>query len=447
MKTLIASISGVRGIVGEGLNPEVVLRYSFAFGNYCRSKRVVLGRDSRTSGEMLWFACVSGLLAGGCDVIDISICPTPTVEIAVEKMKAGGGMVITASHNPQDWNGLKFIGEDGMFLSDLENRKLFKLVEKMPDFKHGHKWGRIHFDDSWIQRHIDLILKLKYIDEVEIRKRRFKVVVDCNNGAGSIIAPLLLERLGCKTVKLNCTFSGKFSHPPEPVPENLTQLCKEVKKEKADLGFALDPDGDRLAIVSNKGLPLGEEYTLALATKFILSKKIGNVAVNVSTSRVIDDIANEYKVKLYRTKVGEAFVSRELKKIKGVIGGEGNGGVILPEAHHGRDGLLGMALILGYLAESNCSISQLANGLNRYFIVKRAIKLTKNFENRMRKLLEIYRDQEIDKIDGIKVNFKDGWVHLRKSNTEPSVRIIAEAKSKKKALELTDKMIKFLERG
>jgi phosphomannomutase len=447
MKTLIASISGVRGIVGEGLNPEVVLRYSFAFGNYCQSKRVVLGRDSRTSGEMLWFACVSGLLAAGCNVIDIGICPTPTVEVAVEKMKAGGGMVITASHNPQDWNGLKFIGEDAIFLSDLENRKLFRLAEKTPDFKHGHKWGRIRFDDSWIQKHIDLILKLKYIDKFKIKRRRPKVVIDCNNGAGSIIAPLLLEKLGCKMVPLNCIFSGSFSHLPEPVPENLTQLCKEVKRQKADLGFALDPDGDRLAIVSDKGLPLGEEYTLALATRFVLSKKPGNVAVNISTSKISDDIANEYQVKLYRTKVGEAFVSRELKKIKGVIGGEGNGGVILPEAHYGRDGLVGMALILEYLTESNSTISQLANGPNRYFIVKRAIKLTKNFENRMRKLLEIYRNQEIDKIDGIKVNFKDGWVHLRKSNTEPSVRIIAEAKSKNKALGLTDAMIKYLTRG
>jgi phosphomannomutase len=447
MKTLIASISGVRGIVGEGLNPEVVLRYSFAFGNYCRSKRVVLGRDSRTSGEMLWFACVSGLLAGGCNVIDIGICPTPTVEVAVEKMKAGGGMVITASHNPQEWNGLKFIGEDGMFLSDLENRKLFKLAEKTPGFKPGCKWGRIHFDDSWIQKHIDLILKLKYIDKFKIKRRRPKVVIDCNNGAGSIIAPLLLQRLGCKTVTLNCVFSGSFSHPPEPVPENLTQLCKEVKRQKADLGFALDPDGDRLAIVSDKGLPLGEEFTLALATRFVLSRKPGNVAVNISTSRVLDDIANEYKAKLYRTKVGEAFVSRELKKIKGVIGGEGNGGIILPEGHYGRDGLVGMALILQYLTESNSTISELANELNRYFIVKRAIKLTKNFENRMRKLKEIHRDQKIDKIDGIKVNSKDAWVHVRKSNTEPSVRIIAEAESKKKALKLTYQMIKYLTRG
>lgn len=447
MKTLIASISGVRGIVGEGLNPEVVLKYSFAFGNYCQSKRVVLGRDCRASGEMLWFACVSGLLASGCEVIDIGICPTPTVEIAVEKMKAGGGIVITASHNPIEWNGLKFIGKDGMFLNELELKKLFKLTEKIFDYKPGHKWGKIYFADGWIQRHIDLILKLKYIDKVKIKRRKLKAVIDCNNGAGSVIAPMLLERLGCKTVKLNCTFTGKFSHPPEPVPENLRQLCEKVKRQKADLGFALDPDGDRLAIVSEKGLPLGEEYTLALATKFVLSKKLGNVAVNVSTSRVMDDIANEYKVKLCRTKVGEAFVSRGIRRVKGIIGGEGNGGVILPEAHYGRDGLLGMALILGYLAESNCPISQLATKLNRYFIVKRAIKLKGNFENRLKRLLEIHKDREIDKIDGVKFNFKDFWVHIRKSNTEPIVRIIAEAQSEKKALELTDQMIKFFERG
>ena len=451
-KDLMAGISGVRGVVGEGLTPELLVKYSAAFGNFCKSggpatfPKVILGRDSRISGEMCRFAVLSGLLATGCEVIDIGVCPTPTVQIAVEGLGANGGIVITASHNPIQWNALKFIGPDGTFLSQREAERLFDLVKNDKiTYQSWNQLGKVKSDHSWIQKHIQKILRLKYIDVKKIKRKKLKVVLDCCNGAAGTISPGLLKALGCRVIKLFCNPDGNFAHDPEPRPENLVSLCHAVRKNKADIGFANDPDVDRLAMVSNRGIPLGEEATLALATKFILSKKPkSKVVTNVSTSRMIDDIAKEFGSKVYRTKVGEAHVVKRLKAVKGIIGGEGNGGVILPELHYGRDALVGMALILEYLAESEKNVTDLASELPGYFMIKKKGRLTKDFERNLAKLKRKYAKEKIDSIDGVKIDFEDSWIHIRKSNTEPIFRIIAEAKTKKKAKELVSESLEIL---
>ncbi|MCJ7498450.1 MAG: phosphoglucosamine mutase [candidate division Zixibacteria bacterium] len=424
---LLKSISGIRGIVGVTFTTEEVLKYSSAFGNYCNGGRIVLGRDTRKSGEIFKGFALAGLFSTGCEVIDLGICPTPTVGMAIKRLKAKGGLMITASHNPVEWNGLKFFNAKGIFLDEKEGKKFFSLAEKKIEYSDWKKSGRVSSDNSWIEKHIQRILGLSYIDKNKIKKKRFKVVLDCNNGAGARIAPLLLRKLGCQVIELNCGLSGEFVHSPEPVPENLALLCKKVKKTKADLGFALDPDADRLAIVSEKGVPLGEEYTLALCVDFVLSKKLSDVAVNNSTSMVIEDIAKKYGIKVFRSKVGEIYVVSLLKKIKGVIGGEGNGGVILPENHYGRDAQVGMALVLQYLAESGKKISQLKQSLPQYFIQKDKIKLSDNFEDKLKKYLTKFSKNNIDDLDGVKVLFENSWISIRKSNTEPIIRIMAEA--------------------
>ncbi len=445
-KDLMAGISGVRGVVGESLTPDLVLKYSSAFGTLCKSGKVILGRDSRVSGEMVRSAVISGLLSTGCQVIDLGICATPTVEIAVEELKAKGGIIITASHNPIQWNALKFVGADGIFLDEKNSRKLFELVKSgRIRYKRWDSLGKISFDHSWIEKHMDKILKLSYINPQKIRKRKFRVVLDCCNGAGGVISPHLLKALGCEVIELNCKVDGNFAHDPEPVPRNLVSLCQAVKKKNADLGFANDPDVDRLAIVSEEGIPLGEEATLALTTKFILSRKPkSKVVTNISTSRMIDDIAKEFGSFVYRTKVGEAHVARRLKAVKGIIGGEGNGGVILPEFHYGRDALVGMALILEYLTESKEPISQLASNLPRYFMLKKKAKLTRKFEKNLLKLKRRYSSERINLIDGVRIDFENSWLHIRKSNTEPVVRVIAEAKSKKEASKLVADAVQII---
>jgi phosphomannomutase len=451
-KNLMVSVSGVRGVVGKSLTPQLIAKYSAGFGNFCKSggqnvrPRVVLGRDSRTSGEMCRSAVLSGLLATGCEVIDLGICPTPTLEIAVEGLAADGGIIITASHNPIQWNGLKFMGPDGTFLAEREAEKLFDLIENNKiTYQPWGGLGKVKSDYRWIQKHIQKILKSKYIDAQKIKRKKLKVVLDCCNGAGGVISPGLLKALGCQVVELFCDPNGNFAHNPEPIPENLVSLCQAVKKNKADIGFANDPDVDRLAIVSDRGNPLGEEATLALATKFILSKKPkSNVVTNISTSRMIDDIAQKFGSKVYRTKVGEAHVVRRLKAVKGIIGGEGNGGVILPELHYGRDALVGMVLILEYLAESKRSITELAKDLPRYFMIKKKGKLPQDFERALTRLKTKYTEGKINLIDGIRIDFEDSWLQIRKSNTEPIFRVIAEAKSEKRVKELVTEALKIL---
>jgi phosphomannomutase len=430
---LLISISGIRGIVGKTFTPDKVLKFSSTFGNYCKSGKVVLGRDTRKSGKIFHKLALNGLTSAGCEVIDLGICPTPTVGMTIKELKAKGGMMITASHNPAEWNGLKFFNAKGIFLDEKEGKRFFASAEKKTKYSERKKSGKVHSDNRWIEKHIQRILGLSYIDKNKIKKKRFKVVLDCNNGAGARIAPLLLRRLGCEVIELNCCLSGEFVHLPEPVPENLALLCKKVKETKADLGFALDPDADRLAIVSEKGIPLGEEYTLALCVDFVLSKKLSDVAVNNSTSMVIADIVRKYGVKVYRSKVGEIYVDSLLKKIRGAIGGEGNGGVILPENHYGRDAQVGMALVLQYSAESGKKISQLKQGLPQYYIQKDKIELSSDFESKLKKYLKKFREMEVNHTDGVKIEFEDSWVNIRKSNTEPIIRVMSEATSQKEA--------------
>ena len=442
----MAGVSGVRGVVGKSLTPDVALRYSAAFGNLCQSGKVVVGRDSRTSGEMMKAAVISGLLSTGCSVVDLDICTTPTGEIAVWGLKARGGIIITASHNPIQWNALKFVGSEGIFLSSEENQKLFDLVNKdQIKYQPWDKIGKTSFDSTWGKKHMEKILRLKYINAKRVKQRKFKVVLDCCNGAGGVVSPHLLRELGCEVIELNCVPNGLFPHNPEPVPRNLGSLCRAVKKHRANLGFANDPDVDRLAIISEKGIPLGEEATLALVTRFILDKKPkSGVVTNISTSRMIDDIADEFNSRVYRTKVGEAHVARKLKQVKGMIGGEGNGGVILPDLHYGRDALVGMALILEFLAESGNSVSHLASELPRYFMVKKKTMLTRNFGRNLSRLKKKYSRGKINSLDGLRIDYDDFWLQVRKSNTEPQVRIIAEARSQQKAGRLAADVLKVM---
>ncbi len=394
---------------------------------------------------MLKMAAASALLSTGCEVIDIGIVPTPTVGLAVTDLRAEGGIAVTASHNPIQWNALKFFNQKGRYLSPPEIEAIRSLVEsKEFVFREWNHLGKIRTDDSQIKKHIRQILGLKYVRVQKIRRARFKVVIDAVNGAGHQAGPELLKALGCKIIKINCDNTGTFPRKPEPLVENLRQLEREVKKAKADIGFALDPDADRLAIVSEKGRAIGEEYTLALAADYLLSQKKGKVAVNLSTSRMIEEVAKKHGVTVERTKVGEANVSARLEEIRGIIGGEGNGGVILPELHYTRDALLGMALILSYLAETGEKITSLKAKIPKYYMVKQVAELDGDFPAKLDQLKAEFKEAEITTLDGVKFDFPDRWLHLRKSNTEPVVRIIAEAKSKEIASGLAEQALKIL---
>jgi len=445
---LMISISGIRGIVGQGLTPQVILNFAQAFGTYLGNGKVVVGRDSRVTGPMVKHAVFAGLLASGCDVVDIGMCPTPTVQLAVERLEARGGIAITASHNPIEWNALKLIDSTGMFLDETQGTKVIKLAEEN-SFQQvlWDRIGKIEHYDKAIDDHIHSILKLSFIEPETIAAKKFKVVVDCVNGAGGTILPQLLAELGCEAIFINEEPTGLFPRAPEPLPENLKALCKKVKVSKADIGFAVDPDVDRLAIVSEKGAPLGEEYTLALAVNYILQKKKGSVVANASVSKAIDDIAAKYDAKVVRTKVGEIFVASKMKEINAAIGGEGNGGVILPELHLGRDAPLGIALTLQQLALFNGTISELYNSLPRYYQSKNRIELKDaNIGNVLDALIEQHKKQQIDLTDGVKILWRNRWVHIRPSNTEPIIRIYSEAKTKEEADALAYKFIKEIEK-
>ena len=444
-KPLLFTVSGLRGIVGQSLYPSTVLDYATAFGTWCRGGKVILARDTRGSGEMLKMAAASALLSTGCEVIDIGIAPTPTVGLAVTDLKARGGLTITASHNPIQWNALKFFNQNGRYLSPPEIEAIQRVLEsKEFVFREWNHLGKTRTDDSQIKKHIRQILDLKYVRARKIRRARFKVVIDAVNGAGYQAGPELLQTLGCKIIEINCENTGTFPRKPEPLAENLKQLERAVKKAKADIGFALDPDADRLAIVSEKGRAIGEEYTLALAADYLLSQKKGKVAVNLSTSRMIEEVARKYGVTVERTKVGEANVSARLEEIKGIIGGEGNGGVILPELHYTRDALLGMALILSYMAETGEKITSLKEKIPKYYMVKQVAELDGDFPAKLDRIKTEFKEAEVTTLDGVKFDFADRWLHLRKSNTEPVVRIIAEAKSKEIASGLAQQASKIL---
>lgn len=439
-------ISGVRGIVGTGLTPEVISQFVLGFGTLMDGGKIVIGKDTRPSGEMVRHSVISSLLATGCDVIDLGICPTPTVLFNVKELKADGGIAITASHNPIEWNALKFIGKDAKFLDIKRAEELVNIYRKKTFNTVGwNEIGKLFEDKDGIDRHIDKILSLPYLNMDGLKKRKFKVAVDCVNGAAFEAFPQLLEKLGCNVVKVFCDGTGEFKRSPEPLAENLALLSKNVKREKADVGFATDADGDRLSIVSDKGKPLGEEYSLPLVAKFILSKKKGDVVTNLSTSRMIDYVVGEKDSQLYRTKVGEANVVLKMEEVKAIIGGEGNGGIIFPEVQYTRDALTGIALILEYMLESNKNISQLKDELHNFSIVKRRKKLeTSDYKQDFDAIISRFPEGEVNMTDGIRIDWENGWLHIRKSGTEPILRIIAEAKTKKNAESICNKAMEML---
>lgn len=436
----MVSISGVRGIVGESLTPEVIQKFTLAFGSSLRKSTVIVGCDSRTSGDFIKSILKGCLQSTGCNIIDVGIVPTPTVQMEILHHKAAGGIAITASHNPPEWNGLKFMGSNGRFLNPTQAEEVYTQASKSEfNLQPWNKLGSELHDSHANKRHIDSILKLPFLDLKKLKNRKFKVVVDCVNGAGGLIIPELLKKLGCDFAIINGEANGQFAHNPEPLPENLTQLSKKVKSFGADIGFAVDPDVDRCAIIDNKGNTIGEEYTLISAVKFILSKRLGSVVVNMSTSRASEDIARYYNCPFKRTKVGEINVAEEMAHSQAVIGGEGNGGVILPELHLGRDAPVAIALILQQLLEFGGSMNELFLSLPQYKIVKQKINIEgMDPDKLLKQMADSHSNAGINFLDGLKIDIGRTWVHLRKSNTEPIIRVIAEAPDEKEAMQLAN---------
>ena len=428
------SISGVRGIVGSSLTPEVVVRYAQAFAEFCNKGPVVVGRDGRITGKILTNILVSTLLAKGCDVRAIGICPTPTVALETEHSDAAGGVIVTASHNPMEWNGLKFLNADGIFLDADENTALRNNFTNKPVYAPWDQIGTHSSRPEAIDKHIDAALNLEYIDVEAVRKRKFKVALDCVNASGGVIVPKLLEKLGCEVIPLHCDVSGIFAHTPEPLPENLTELAETVRKEKADIGIAVDPDGDRLVLIDENGKPVGEEYSIATVVSFVLShtepsERDRPVVINLSTTRAVEDIAGRYGTPVIRTPVGEINVAKRMRSEKALIGGEGSGGIIHPAVHYGRDAIVGIAIILQYLTEFDKPLSELRASLPDYSIKKDKLQIgSADPDELLRSIADTGDDSgTINTDDGIRIDYPDHWVHFRKSNTEPIIRIIAEA--------------------
>ena len=444
MSTLMASISGIRGIVGDGLDPKVLVKYISAYAEFIGKGTVVVGRDARISGGMVQSIVTGTLMAKGINVVEIGIVPTPTVQFTVKTLKAQGGIAISASHNPNEWNALKLLNKTGQFMTTKENEHLNSILTKTKkegdNFKSWNKLGSNKVFKGALKNHVESVLKLKYIDKAKIKRRKFKVLVDCVNGAGVYVIPDMLRELGCKVIEMNCEKTGIFPRLPEPIPENLTKTMQAVKREKADLGIVVDPDVDRLVIITEKGEPFGEENTITQAVKFILSKRKGNVVVNLSTTRGIDDVAHDANSKVYRSAVGEANVVKLMKSKKAVIGGEGSGGVIYPVLHYGRDALVGIVITLQHLLEFKGKMSELKDSLPCYFIVKKKINLGENNPDTIiNKLVSKYGEDKSNTLDGLRLDFTNHWVHFRKSNTEPIMRIIVEAEDKKDAELLAQK--------
>ena len=435
---LMVSVSGIRGRVGEALTPEIVAQYAAAFGAWAGAhsdtRRVVVGRDSRVSGPMFHRVVLSALQSVGCHVIDIGLTTTPTCQLAVEHHHAAGGLMISASHNPIEWNALKFIGPSGLFLEASEGAAMRALVEQGIPRVTWDKLGVISTDDGAIARHIERVLAIPYVDREGIRRHNFTVALDCVRGAGAAIIPALLEELGCRVVAINTETDGRFPRPPEPVAENLGELERLVLDSKADVGFAVDPDVDRLALVSEQGKAIGEDYTLALAARLVLRHRRGPVVTNLSTSRVVEDVAVSAGVPLVRAPVGEVNVAVRMREEKSPVGGEGNGGVILSEVHLGRDAPVGAALLLQLLHEENRPLSRIVSELPRYVIVKDKLDRPNADLGRVYDALRsAMPDAQADTQDGLRLSWSDRWVHVRPSGTEPIVRVIAEAPSQGEA--------------
>ena len=452
--TLIKSISGIRGTIGgkpgDSLTPVDVVKFAAAFGTWIKSrkgKKVVIGRDARLSGEIVSSLVSSTLQGLGLNVIDLGLSTTPTVEIAVTLENAGGGIILTASHNPIQWNALKLLNERGEFISAADGVLILKIAaEERFDFANVEKLGAYEKNDRYIQKHIELIKKYKHVDVKAIKKAKFKIVVDAVNSTGGIAIPQLLEALGVKKIKkLYCEPTGRFPHNPEPLPEHLKEICKTVKKGGYDLGIVVDPDVDRLALIQEDGNPFGEEYTLVAVADYILSKKKGNTVSNLSSTRALRDITEKANGNYTAASVGEVNVVNTMKETKAVIGGEGNGGIIVPDFHYGRDAMIGVALFLTHLAKSKLKASQLRLQYPAYFISKNKIELTPqiNVDKLLEAVQEKYKNEKINTADGVKIDFEKRreWVHLRKSNTEPIIRIYAESQSEQKAEELANRII------
>lgn len=452
--SLIKSISGIRGTIGgkvdENLTPIDAVKFAAAYGSWLKGQvgkehvKVVIGRDARISGEMIQNLVQYTLIALGIDVVNIGLSTTPTVEVAVPLEKADGGIILTASHNPKEWNALKLLNDKGEFVSDQDGKAILKIAQENDfSFATVDHLGKFNYDDRYIDLHIEKVLALPLVTPEAIQKKKFRVVVDAVNSTGGIAIPRLLERLGVEVVKLYCEPNGHFPHNPEPLKEHLGDICKKVVEEKADFGIVVDPDVDRLAFITNQGEMFGEEYTLVACADYVLSKAKGNVVSNLSSSRALRDIAQKYGVTYSAAAVGEVNVVTEMKRVEAIIGGEGNGGIIYPELHYGRDALVGVALFLSLLAERGGSVQQLRESYPAYFMSKNKIQLTEqiNPDQILKAMEQKYAHEQTTTIDGLKIDFADSWVHLRKSNTEPIIRIYTEAKSQKEADALAQRFI------
>lgn len=431
--TLKISISGVRGVIGDSLTPALLTRFAQAFGTHTGAGTIVIGRDPRTSGEMVKHAVIAGVLSSGSRVVDIGMCPVPTVQLQVRQRHAHGGIAITASHNPAEWNALKFIGPAGLFLDAGQARELLDIYHQGEYTKVGGSEIRtVEEVDGATDAHIKAILEA--LGPLPKTGRPLRVVLDSCNGAGSLVGPKLLKALGANVIPINVTPDGSFPRPAEPLPENLRDLCEAVRENNADAGFAQDMDADRLAVVSEHGEPIGEDYTLVLAALYVLQRERGAVVANLSTTSALDDVAKQFGCPVFRTKIGEVNVTDGMRHHDAVIGGEGNGGVIYPRINFGRDSLVGMALVLHLLAESGKSVSELLDTLPRYSIVKEKLDCSsQRIPAVLRMLRQEYAKFPIDTRDGVKVMLPDGWFLVRGSNTEPIVRIVAEARSEEQA--------------
>lgn len=450
---LIKSISGIRGTIGgqsgNGLTPPDIIKFTAAYGQWVIAnsgkKKIVVGRDARISGEMVRNLVVGTLQSIGIDVIDLGLSTTPTVELAVPDENAGGGIILTASHNPKQWNALKLLNEKGEFISDADGQWVLAQAEKTDlDYAEVNNLGSVVYDDSYLQKHIDKVLALPLVDVDAIRKANFKVVIDCVNSSGGIFVPALLKALGVNTIhELYCEPNGEFPHNPEPLPENLIDLSREVLAKNADLGIAVDPDVDRLCFVCEDGSMFGEEYTLVAVADYVLSHTPGNTVSNLSSTRALRDVTEAASCTYTAAAVGEVNVVNAMKQTNAIIGGEGNGGVIYPESHYGRDALVGIGLFLSHLAKKGQTVSVLRASYPAYFISKNKITLTPEMDIDAL-LLEVekrYQNQPHSTIDGLKIEFDKQWVHLRRSNTEPIIRIYSEAGSETMAENLAQKII------
>lgn len=451
--TLIKSISGIRGtiggIAGNGLTPPDIVKFTAAFGQWVLENtgknKIVIGRDARISGDMVRNLVAGTLQSMGIDVIDIGLSTTPTVEIAVPMEGAGGGIILTASHNPKQWNALKLLNDKGEFITD-ENGQMVLTIAERADLEYAdvNKLGKVTYDDSYLQKHIDHVLALSLVDADAIRNANFKIAIDCVNSSGGIFVPALLKALGVKTVyELYCEPDGEFPHNPEPLPENLTALSKEVITKQADLGIAVDPDVDRLCFVCEDGSMFGEEYTLVAVADYVLKHTPGNTVSNLSSTRALRDVTEAAGCIYNAAAVGEVNVVNKMKETNAIIGGEGNGGIIYPESHYGRDALVGIALFLTHLAKCRQPVSVLRAGLPTYFISKNKITLTPemDIDSLLKEVEKRYEKQPYSTIDGLKIEFDKQWVHLRRSNTEPIIRIYSEGNSETVADNLSRKII------